>query len=98
MVVSRLHRALAGLWVASLCAAAVSAQAQDADSFYARNNRLTLGTPSDAGGGYDTYSRMLARHLPRYLPGNPVIVVQNVPAAGGMALANMLANTAAKDG
>lgn len=74
------------------------AMAQDAETFYAAHRTITLGSPSSAGGGYDSYTRLLARHLAKYIPGAPSIVVQNIPAGGGMAVANMVANTAAKDG
>jgi tripartite-type tricarboxylate transporter receptor subunit TctC len=77
---------------------ASGAWAEDAESFFTSHNKLVFGTPSDAGGGYDTYMRLLSRFMPKYMPNNPTIVVQNIPAAGGMALANMLYNTAAKDG
>jgi tripartite-type tricarboxylate transporter receptor subunit TctC len=96
-----LHRRAA--WIIGLAALAglppaSAPHAQDAEAFFAAHNKLTFGAPSDAGGGYDTYMRLLSRYMPRYMPGNPTIVVQNIPAAGGMALGNMLANTAAKDG
>jgi tripartite-type tricarboxylate transporter receptor subunit TctC len=74
-----------------------SAGAQDAAAFY-RSHALTLGSPNSPGGGYDVYIRLLARHIAKYIPGNPSIIVQNVPAAGGMALANQLYNTLPKDG
>lgn len=74
-----------------------AATAQDAAEFY-KTHTLTLGSPNSAGGGYDIYVRALARHLDKYIPGSPSIVVQNVPAAGGMALANQLYNTLPKDG
>src|SRR5580692_1281259 len=74
-----------------------TARADDVESFY-RGRTLTLGSPNSPGGGYDVYLRVLARHLARYIPGSPNIIVQNVPAAGGMALANQLYNTAPKDG
>ena len=51
-----------------------------------------------AGGGYDTYTRILARHLGKHIPGNPTIVVQNMPGAGSLKLANYLYNVAPKDG
>jgi tripartite-type tricarboxylate transporter receptor subunit TctC len=73
------------------------ARADDVESFY-RSHTLTIGSPNSPGGGYDIYLRALARHLARYIPGNPNIIVQNVPAAGGMALANQLYNTVPKDG
>ena len=50
------------------------------------------------GGGSDVFSRMFARYLTRYLPGNPAIAVQNLPAAGGVVAAQELFNTAARDG
>jgi tripartite-type tricarboxylate transporter receptor subunit TctC len=74
-----------------------AAGADDAEAFY-RSHTLTLGSPNSPGGGYDVYLRALARHLAKYIPGNPSIIVQNVPAAGGMALANQLYNTVPKDG
>jgi tripartite-type tricarboxylate transporter receptor subunit TctC len=73
------------------------ASAQDAATFY-KSHKLTLGAPSNAGGGYDTYMRLLSRHIGKYIPGEPTVIVQNVPAGGGMALANQVYNTAPKDG
>jgi tripartite-type tricarboxylate transporter receptor subunit TctC len=87
-----------GLAILFLCTLGVSAAgAQGAEAFY-RSHNLTIGVPNGAGGGYDIYVRALARHLGRHLPGNSGVVVQNVPAAGGMVLANQLYNTAPKDG
>lgn len=51
-----------------------------------------------AGGGYDVYARLLARHISRHLPGTPNVVVNNMPGAGSMRLANWLYNVAPKDG
>jgi len=51
-----------------------------------------------AGGGFDTYSRMMARHIGKHLPGNPSIVVQNMPGAGQLIAANHLYNRASRDG
>jgi tripartite-type tricarboxylate transporter receptor subunit TctC len=50
------------------------------------------------GGGYDIYARLLARHLGRYLPGNPVVVPKNMEGAGSLRLANWLYRAAPKDG
>jgi tripartite-type tricarboxylate transporter receptor subunit TctC len=50
------------------------------------------------GGGYDAYARMLARHLGKHIPGNPTIVPQNMPGAGGLAATNFLFNVAPPDG
>jgi tripartite-type tricarboxylate transporter receptor subunit TctC len=50
------------------------------------------------GGGYDIYARLIARHLGRYLPGNPVVVPKNMEGAGSLRLANWLYKAAPKDG
>jgi len=82
--------------VASLSAAS-SATAQSVAEFYSgRQISLTVG--STPGGGYDTQARLVARHLGKHIPGNPTIVVQNMPAAGSLAATNHMYNIAAKDG
>lgn len=53
---------------------------------------------SGAGGGYDNYARQVARHLGRFIPGSPALVVQNMPGAGGVVAGNFVANVAPKDG
>src|SRR5262249_54408217 len=50
------------------------------------------------GGGYDIYARLLSRHLGRFIPGHPTIVVQNMPGAGSLRAVNYLYNVAPKDG
>src|SRR3954471_6907867 len=59
---------------------------------------VTLAISTPAGGGYDLYGRMVARHIGRYLPGNPTLVPQNMPGAGSLIAANWLANVAPKGG
>jgi len=54
--------------------------------------------PSGAGGGYDSYARMLSQHIRRHIPGNPNIVDQNMPGASGMLATNWAASVAPKDG
>jgi tripartite-type tricarboxylate transporter receptor subunit TctC len=75
--------------------AATAAQAQV--SFAGKQVRISIGF-SPTGFGYDTYGRLLARHLGKYLPGNPTIVPQNRPGAGSLNLANQLFNAAPRDG
>jgi tripartite-type tricarboxylate transporter receptor subunit TctC len=85
----------------SLLAADVSAQnalAQDAVANFYRGKTITIGVGFTAGGGYDLHARTLARHMGKHIPGNPSIVVKNVPGAAGLVLANQLYNTAPKDG
>ena len=67
-----------------------------ADFYQGRQVNLVVGY--GPGGGYDVYARLIARHLGRYIPGNPAIVVQNMPGAGSLRSVNYLANTAPKDG
>jgi tripartite-type tricarboxylate transporter receptor subunit TctC len=77
--------------------ASVSLKADAVSDFYdGRQVRLLIGY--SAGGGYDTYARLLARHLGKHIPGNPTIVPQNMPGAGSLILANFLYNVAPKDG
>src|SRR3954471_19140480 len=74
------------------------AHAQPAEQFYAGKRELNLLTSSSAGGGYDSYSRVVAHHISKYLPGNPTIIVQNMVGGGGIRAANYLYNEAPKDG
>lgn len=71
--------------------------AQSVADFY-KLGGLRLVVAGGAGGGYDTYSRMLARHYVNYLPGKPSIVVQNMPGASGLTATNWLYNKAPRDG
>ena len=65
--------------------------------FY-RGKQMRMIIRSGPGGGYDLYSRLLARHLVNHIPGNPAIIAQNMPAAGGIAAINFVASNAPQDG
>ncbi len=69
----------------------------DVGQFYRKTN-VTIGVGSGPGGGYDAYARLLSRHYGRFIPGNPSVIVQNIPGAGGLKGANNLFNIAPKDG
>jgi tripartite-type tricarboxylate transporter receptor subunit TctC len=58
----------------------------------------TMIVRAPPGGGYDTNARILARHMPRHLPGNPTFIVQNMPGGGGRKAAQYIDNVAPKDG
>src|SRR5262249_57838414 len=75
-----------------LCAASVAA-AQDL-----RDRDINLYVGSGAGGPYDAYARLVGRHLGRHLPGNPTVVVQNMPGASGRRLINFMIHVAPKHG
>ncbi|HEX5021705.1 MAG TPA: tripartite tricarboxylate transporter substrate-binding protein [Candidatus Binatia bacterium] len=67
------------------------------DSFYkGKTIRIIVGT--SAGGGFDTYTRTLARHFGKHVPGQPAIVVENMPGAGHLIAANHMYNVAKPDG
>ena len=73
------------------------AQAADARPFYAgKTINMIVGLPP--GGGADAYARLLARHLPRHIPGAPTIVVQNLPGAGSLKAVVYLDSAAPSDG
>ncbi|MDX1483835.1 MAG: hypothetical protein R3229_05070 [Alphaproteobacteria bacterium] len=70
----------------------------DAISDFYKQTRVKVIQSSAPGGGYDTYARTLARHLPKHIPGKPSIIVQNMPGAGGIVAANFIYNVAPQDG
>ena len=75
--------------------AAATSYAQD--GFYkGKNVRIIVGAA--AGGGYDTYSRMVARHMGKHIPGNPTLIVENMPGAGFLISANYMYKVAKPDG
>ena len=85
--------AAAVLALGSALLAAAPAGAQD---FY-KDKKITLIVPSQSGGGFDIYSRIITRYMPKYIPGNPTFIVQNMPGASGAVGANYM-KTAANDG
>ena len=83
--------------VALLAAAAAPAAADQVADFY-RGKTVTIVVGHETGTGFDVYARVLQRHLRRHIPGNPGVVVQNMPGVGGIIAANWLHNAAPKDG
>ena len=77
--------------------AAPSAHAQPVEQFFARKT-VTITIGYTAGGSYDLYGRMVARHLGKHIPGQPVVIAQNMPGAGSLKAANYLYEVAPKDG
>jgi tripartite-type tricarboxylate transporter receptor subunit TctC len=70
----------------------------DAVSDFYSGKQVAIQVGFGAGGGYDTTARIVARHLGKHIPGKPSVIVQNVPGAGSMKVANALYNTAPKNG
>lgn len=81
----------------ALTALAFPAHADPVADFY-RGKEVSIYVGSSTGGGFDLYGRLVSRHLSRYIPGNPTVVVRNMPGAGGIAQVNYLLNVAVKDG
>src|ERR1700761_4473247 len=77
---------------------AAPVHAQDAVEEFYRGKQLNLIVGYGPGGGYDLTARLVGRYLGRYLPGNPNVVVQNMPGAGSMRAANALSVNQPKDG
>jgi tripartite-type tricarboxylate transporter receptor subunit TctC len=101
----RFRVALATIAMALGCASAgLTAQAakggfdEKAVGEFYRGKTLRIIVGFSAGGGYDQYSRLIARHLSKYIPGNPAVIADNMPGAGSIIAANHVYNAAPKDG
>ena len=86
--------AVLGLTLAAL----LPASAQDAVATFYKGKTLTLLVGSTPGGGYDTYARLISRHMSKHMPGNPAVVVSNMPGAGSNVAANYIYSAGPKDG
>src|SRR5215212_6408109 len=84
---------LAGL---AISGAAAAAAADVADFYRGKNLRVLVGY--GPGAGYDVYARLLGRHLTKHLPGQPVVVIQNMPGAASLTMTNYMYNVAPRDG
>ena len=82
---------------AALVLALAQARADPVADFY-KGQQIKLIVGYGTGGGYDVYGRLFARHLGRHIPGQPTVIVQNMPGAGSLRAINFLANSAPKDG
>jgi predicted outer membrane repeat protein len=85
------------LMAALLAAVATLAHAESAEEFF-KTATLSMYVGSGSGGGYDAIARLVARHMSRFLPGNPSFVIKNMPTAAGVAAANFIYNSAPRDG
>jgi tripartite-type tricarboxylate transporter receptor subunit TctC len=88
------YMSLIGIILASMSSSEDISYARD---FYAgKTIRIVVGFP--AGGGFDTYSRVMGRHIGKYIPGNPAVVVDNVTGAGSLVAANSIYKATKPDG
>lgn len=91
-----MKRVFAAAMIAA-CVSTAPALAQAPADFY-KGKSIQLVVGYGPGGGYDVYARLLGRYYGRHMPGNPTIVVQNMPGAGSLVATNYLYNVAPKDG
>src|SRR5690349_5071330 len=80
-----------------LCALLAWPAAAPAQDFY-KDKTIRFIVGQAAGGGYDTYTRLIARHVVKHIPGNPSAVVENMTGAGSLVAANYLYNSSKPDG
>ena len=83
-----------GIALAAFAAVASPVRAAD----YYAGKTITIMAGTDTGGGFSIYARAIARHLPRYIPGNPRIMIRNMPGAGGATASTWLYQIAPRDG
>jgi tripartite-type tricarboxylate transporter receptor subunit TctC len=89
---------LVGLLAAIGAALALACPGKAAGDEFYRGKNLTLVVGYSAGGGYDQYARVLARHLAAKIPGNPTVLVQNLPGAASLTAVRYLDANAPRDG
>jgi tripartite-type tricarboxylate transporter receptor subunit TctC len=90
-------RAAAALTVVGMLALAAPLHAQSVEDFY-KGKQIRIVVGSAAGNDYDLWARLIGRHLVRHIPGNPTVVVENMPGAGTLVATNHLFNVAPRDG
>ncbi|HSG63547.1 MAG TPA: hypothetical protein VLD39_01035, partial [Gammaproteobacteria bacterium] len=91
-----MHKLVASL-LAAIAAGQSPAVAQPAADFFA-NRTISINVGSGAGGATDISARVIAQHLGRYVPGNPTVVVVNMPGGGSVTMTNYVYRSAPKDG
>jgi tripartite-type tricarboxylate transporter receptor subunit TctC len=90
-------RCLSRFWAASATALCLYANSAIGADFY-KDKTISIVIGSAAGGSYDAYARLVARHINRYIAGNPTIVPRNMPGAAGVQASHFIYDTAPKDG
>ena len=92
-----MRRFIPAVAVALLLTSAAAADDKAVVEFYGKRT-VTIAVGFSPGGNYDLYARLVGRHIGRHIPGNPTVIVQNMPGAGSRRLANTLANVGPHDG
>ena len=92
-----MRRLIPAVAVALLLSSAAAADDKAIAEFYGKRT-VTIAVGFSPGGNYDLYARLVSRHIGKHIPGNPTVIVQNMPGAGSRRLANTLANVGPHDG
>jgi tripartite-type tricarboxylate transporter receptor subunit TctC len=92
-----MRRFIPAVAVALLVSSSAVADDQAIAEFYGKRT-VTIAVGFSPGGNYDLYARLVSRHIGKHIPGNPTVIVQNMPGAGSRRLANTLANVGPHDG
>jgi tripartite-type tricarboxylate transporter receptor subunit TctC len=82
----------------ALSSAVVSGRSYGAPADFYRGNKVRLLVGTTPGAGYDLIARLLGAHISKFIPGNPSVIVENVPGAGSLTMMNYLSNRAPRDG
>ena len=93
-----LARLAAGLALAFAASQPAASQTADSVSDFYRGKQVVMLIGTSAGNDYDYRGRLLARHMPKHIPGAPTIIVRNMPGGGGIVAANWMTNLAPRDG
>ena len=83
--------------IIAIATAPAAVVADPIEDFY-KGKTVSMVLSSATGGGYDTLARLVARYMPKHIPGNPQVAVRNMPGAGGITATNHLYTVAARDG
>jgi tripartite-type tricarboxylate transporter receptor subunit TctC len=92
-----MRRSILAVSVALILSSAATADDKAIAEFYGKRT-VTIAVGFSPGGNYDLYARLVSRHIGKHIPGNPTVIVQNMPGAGSRRLANTLANVGPHDG
>jgi tripartite-type tricarboxylate transporter receptor subunit TctC len=95
---TRLNRLCLNSALGLLTAGALLATSAEAQEDFYKGKQINLVVGYGTGGGYDVYARLVGKHIARFIPGSPTVVVQNMPGAGSLRAVNYIYNVAPKDG
>jgi tripartite-type tricarboxylate transporter receptor subunit TctC len=93
----RIHLTRLAVIIGVVVAVMGAASAQPPAEFF-KDKTIIFYVGLSAGGGYDVNARLVARHIGKHIPGNPQVIVRNMPGGGGLVMTNYVANVAPKDG